>query len=110
MSGTIPVIASDVKGKATGTLTIICDTNEPEKNGYYLQIDSITIDIPSNVFDSNILFTAVAIFGMDINYLTGGVVDLNQMLLNLADGKLATEVEKVLNDILEDYKLLDADC
>jgi hypothetical protein len=47
---------------------------------------------------------------MDINYLTGGVVDLNQMLLNLADGKLATEVEKVLNDILEDYKLLDADC
>jgi hypothetical protein len=30
--------------------------------------------------------------------------------LNLADGKLATEVEKVLNDILEDYKLLDADC
>jgi len=110
MSGTIPVIASDVKGKATGTLTIICDANEPEKNGYYLQIDSITIDIPKNVFDSNILFTAVSIFGMDINYLTGGVVDLNQMLLNLADGKLATEVEKVLNDILEDYKLLDADC
>jgi hypothetical protein len=110
MSGTIPVIASDVKGKATGTLTIICDANEPEKNGYYLQIDSITIDIPKNVFDSNILFTAVSIFGMDIEYLTGGVVDLNQMLLNLADGKLATEVEKVLNDILEDYKLMDADC
>lgn len=110
MTGNIPVVAENVKGKSTGTLTIVCDTDNPEKSGYYLQIDSIDIDIPKNVFDSNILFTAVSIFGMDIEYLTGGVVDLNQMLLDLADGLLADEVEDVLNDILKDMKLLDYNC
>jgi hypothetical protein len=110
MTGTIPVIASNVKGKAKGTLTIKCDENNPEKSGYYLHIDSIEIDIPKNVFDSNILLTAVSIFGMDLSYLTGGIVDLNQMLLDLADGKLANVVEGVLNDILDDNKLMDFDC
>ena len=47
---------------------------------------------------------------MDISYLTGGVVDLNQMLLDLADGKLANVVVDVLNDILDDYKLMNANC
>jgi hypothetical protein len=56
------------------------------------------------------LFTAVSIFGMDISYLTGGVVDLNQMLLDLADGKLANVVVDVLNDILDDYKLMNSNC
>lgn len=110
MSGTIPVIASNVKGSATGTLIIYCNETNPDESGYYLQIDSLTIEIPKNVFDSNILFTAVSIFGMDISYLTGGVVDLNQMLLDLADGKLANVVVDVLNDILDDYKLMDANC
>ena len=110
MSGTIPVIASNVKGSATGTLIIYCNETNPDESGYFLQIDSLTIEIPKNVFDSNILFTAVSIFGMDISYLTGGVVDLNQMLLDLADGKLANVVVDVLNDILDDYKLMDANC
>jgi len=110
MSGTIPVIASNVKGSATGTLISYCSETNPDESGYYLQIDSLTIEIPKNVFDSNILFTAVSIFGMDISYLTGGVVDLNQMLLDLADGKLANVVVDVLNDILDDYKLMDANC
>ena len=110
MSGTIPVIASNVKGSATGTLIIYCNETNPDESGYYLQIDSLTIEIPKNVFDSNILFTAVSIFGMDISYLTGGVVDLNQMLLDLADGKLANVVVDVLNDILDDYKLMNANC
>jgi hypothetical protein len=110
MSGTIPVIASNVKGSATGTLVNYCSETNPEDSGYFLQIDSLTIEIPKNVFDSNILFTAVSIFGMDISYLTGGVVDLNQMLLDLADGKLANVVVDVLNDILDDYKLMDANC
>lgn len=110
MSGTIPVVASNVKGKATGTLTIICDKDNPEKSGYYLQLTNIDIDIPKNVFDSNILLTAVSIFGMDLSYLTGGVVDLDQMLLNLADGKLADEVMKVMNDVLDNYKLMDYNC
>ena len=110
MSGTIPVIASNVKGSATGTLIIYCSETNPDESGYYLQIDSLTIEIPKNVFDSNILLTAVSIFGMDISYLTGGVVDLNQMLLDLADGKLANVVVDVLNDILDDYKLMNANC
>ena len=110
MSGTIPVIASNVKGSATGTLIIYCNETNPDESGYYLQIDSLTIEIPKNVFDPNILFTAVSIFGMDISYLTGGVVDLNQMLLDLADGKLANVVVDVLNDILDDYKLMNANC
>jgi len=110
MSGTIPVIASNVKGSATGTLISYCSETNPDESGYFLQIDSLSIEIPKNVFDSNILFTAVSIFGMDISYLTGGVVDLNQMLLDLADGKLANVVVDVLNDILDDYKLMDANC
>jgi hypothetical protein len=32
------------------------------------------------------------------------------MLLDLADGKLADEVKNVLNDILDDYKLMSVDC
>ena len=110
MSGTIPVIASNVKGSATGTLISYCSETNPDESGYFLQIDSLSIEIPKNVFDSNILFTAVSIFGMDISYLTGGVVDLNQMLLDLADGKLANVVVDVLNDILDDYKLMDTNC
>ncbi len=110
MSGTIPVIASNVKGSATGTLISYCSETNPDESGYFLQIDSLSIEIPKNVFDSNILFTAVSIFGMDISYLTGGVVDLNQMLLDLADEKLANVVVDVLNDILDDYKLMDANC
>jgi hypothetical protein len=99
-----------VNGKATGTLIIYCDENDPSESGYYLQIDTITIDIPKNVFDSNLLLTVVSIFGMDLSYLTGGIVDLDQMLLDLADGKLADEVKNVLNDILDDYKLMSVDC
>ena len=110
MTGTIPVIASNVKGSATGTLISYCSETNPDESGYFLQIDSLSIEIPKNVFDSNILFTAVSIFGMDISYLTGGVVDLNQMLLDLADGKLANVVVDVLNDILDDYKLMNANC
>jgi hypothetical protein len=110
MTGTIPVVASNVTGKATGTLIISCDENNPSESGYYLHIDTIEINIPKNVFDSNILLTAVSIFGMDIQYLTGGIVDLDQMLLDLADGELADVVVDVLNDILDDYKLMDANC
>lgn len=110
MSGNFPVVANNVTGKATGTLTIICDFENPDKSGYYLQLNSIDINIPKNVFDSNILFQVAQIFSMDINYLTGGIVDLDQMLLNMADGVLEDLVEGLLNDILKDYKLLPFDC
>ena len=35
---------------------------------------------------------------------------LIQILLDLADGKLANVVVDVLNDILDDYKLMNANC
>ena len=47
---------------------------------------------------------------MDLSYLTGGIVDIDQMLLDLADGLLADEVKDVLNDVLDDMKLLDFNC
>ena len=110
MSGNLPVIANNVTGKATGILTIICDFENPDKSGYYLQIDSIDITIPTNVFDSNLLFQLVEIYSKEIEYYTGGIVKLDQMLLDMADGLLANEVEGILNDILKDYKLLSVDC
>ena len=110
MSGNLPVVANNVTGKATGVLTIICDFENPDKSGYYLQIDSINITIPTNVFDSNLLLQLVEVYSKEIEYYTGGIVKLDQMLLDMADGLLSSEVEGILNDILKDYKLLSVDC
>ena len=79
-------------------------------DGYYLQIDSINITIPTNVFDSNLLLQLVEVYSKEIEYYTGGIVKLDQMLLDMADGLLSSEVEGILNDILKDYKLLSVDC
>lgn len=108
VEGDLPVIASGVKGTGKGTLTVVCDGTD--KSGYYLQLDSLTIDIPKNIYDSNALTQLVYALGMDINYITAGIVDMNQMLLDLANGMLADEVLKVINGILEDMKIADANC
>lgn len=108
VEGNLPVVASGVKGSGKGTLTVVCDGTD--KSGYYLQLDSLTIQIPTNIYDSNALTQLVYALGMDINYITAGIVDMNQMLLNLADGMLANEVMGVINDILKDMKIADADC
>ncbi len=108
VEGNLPVIASNVKGSAKGTLTIVCDGTD--KSGYYLQLDSLTIEIPKNIYDSNALTQLVYALGMDINYITAGIVDMNQMLLDLANGMLANEVMGVINGILENTKIADANC
>ena len=108
VEGDLPVIATDVKGSAKGTLTIVCDGSG--KSGYYLQLDSLTIEIPTNIYDSNALTQLVYALGMEIEYVTGGIVDMNQMLLDMANGMLADEVMKVINDILDDMKIADANC
>ena len=97
-----------VKGSAKGTLTIVCDGSD--ESGYYLQLDSLTIEIPTNIYDSNALTQLVYALGMEVEYVTGGIVDMNQMLLDMANGMLADEVMKVINDILDDMKIADANC
>ena len=106
--GDLPVVATDVKGSAKGTLTIVCDGSD--ESGYYLQLDSLTIEIPTNIYDSNALTQLVYALGMEVEYVTGGIVDMNQMLLDMANGMLADEVMKVINDILDDMKIADANC
>jgi len=108
VEGDLPVVATNVKGNAKGTLTIVCDGSG--KSGYYLHLDSLTIEIPTNVYDSNALTQLVYALGMEIEYVTGGIVDMNQMLLDMANGMLADEVMKVINDILDDMKIADANC
>jgi hypothetical protein len=108
VEGNLPVVATDVKGSAKGTLTIVCDGSG--KSGYYLQLDSLTIEIPTNIYDSNALTQLVYALGMEVEYVTGGIVDMNQMLLDMANGMLADEVMKVINDILDDMKIDDANC
>jgi hypothetical protein len=108
VEGNLPVVATDVKGSAKGTLTIVCDGSD--ESGYYLQLDSLTIEIPTNIYDSNALTQLVYALGMEVEYVTGGIVDMNQMLLDMANGMLADEVMKVINDILDDMKIADANC
>jgi hypothetical protein len=108
VEGDLPVVATNVKGSAKGTLTIVCDGSD--KSGYYLQVDSLTIEIPTNIYDSNALTQLVYVLGMEIEYVTGGIVDMNQMLLNMANGMLSNEVMGVMNDILKDMKIADANC
>ena len=73
-------------------------------------LDSLTIEIPTNIYDSNALTQLVYALGMEVEYVTGGIVDMNQMLLDMANGMLADEVMKVINDILDDMKIADANC
>ena len=42
---------------------------------------------------------------MSIDFITAGIVDLNQELLNLANGTLSSVVLDEINDILKDVKI-----
>ena len=103
IKGEMPVIASSVKGTGTGTL--VYDIDADGGPGYFLQLDSLQITIPSNVFDSNAITKAVESIGMSVQFITAGIVDFNQELLNLANGTLSDVVLKELNDILKDMKI-----
>lgn len=105
--GHMDVIAKNSTGTATGTLTLECGVDNP---GYYLVVDSVDVTIPENVFDSNTLTQIANALGMSVSFLTDGVVDLNEMLLDYADGELSTELEKVLNDVLKDSCLMSVQC
>lgn len=103
IKGEMPVIAKSVKGSGTGTL--IYDINGENGPCYYLQIDTLKITIPSNVFDSNVITKTIQSIGMSVEFITAGFVNLNKELLDLANGKLSEVVLKELNDILKDMPI-----
>jgi len=104
IDGNLPLVVSNVPVSASGTLVDRCG------DGYYLQIDELDIVVPSNVFDSNLLLEILASIGADINFITGGIVNLNQMFLDWVSGYLDEEVTDVLNDVLSDYKICGPGC
>ena len=83
----------------------IYEVNADGGPGYFLQLDTLQIVIPSNVFDSNSLTKIIESIGMSIDFITAGIVDLNQELLNLANGTLSSVVLDEINDILKDVKI-----
>ena len=103
IKGEMPVIAKSVKGSGTGTL--VYDAEAEGGPCYYLQLDTLKITIPSNVFDSNAITKTIQSIGMSVDFITAGIVDLNKELLDLANGTLSDVVLKELNDILKDMPI-----
>ena len=94
-------------GKGTAVLTMVCDSDNP---GYYLQLTSCDITIPTNIYDSAGLIALAESIGMDVSALTGGIVDLTEMWMELANGLLTNYMLGMLNDLLADYKIMDCSC
>lgn len=105
--GEIPLSAQNTLVFGKGRLYVDCSEDH---NGYYLEITELEFDIPDNVFDSNELTQLAQELGMDVKELTGGAVDLNKELLAFLDDFLAAKTMSILNDILKDTKIADADC
>ena len=104
IAGTTSVNATNIPVYTEAKLTGDCD------GGYYLQLTSVDIEIPDNVFDSNELLQIAQSVGMDVSIITGGQVDLNKMLIDWVDNYLDGILMGVLNDTLEDIKIPGLDC
>lgn len=104
VDGTTSVNATNIPVYTTAILTGDCT------NGYYLEFTDIDIQIPDNIFDSNAILELAEITGVEVEVLTGGVVDLNQMLIDWVDGTLDGIVKGVLNDALETIKIPGENC
>lgn len=104
IAGTTSVNATNIPVYTEAKLTGDCD------GGYYLQLTSVDIEIPDNVFDSNELLEIAQSVGMDVSIITGGQVDLNKMLIDWVDNYLDGILMGVLNDALEDIKIPGSDC
>jgi len=107
IAGDEDVVASNVPGKATGTLVKVCDGDKP---GYYLTIESLKIEVPTDTVDTQGLIALAESIGLAVDVVTKGVVDLNAKLFNWVNSFLSAEIKSVLNGILEDTKIMDADC
>lgn len=107
ISGDENVYANNIPGSATGTLTKVCTEG---KTGYYLTLDSLFIDVPQDTVDTAGLIALAESIGLEVSIVTGGIVDLNAMLFSWVNGFLSAEVKSVLNDVLDDMKIADANC
>jgi len=104
IAGTTSVNATNIPVYTEAKLTGDCDS------GYYLQLTSVDIKIPDNVFDSNELLEIAQEVGMDVSIITGGQVDLNQMLIDWVDGYLDGILMDTLNGVLKDISIPGSDC
>lgn len=110
ISGHEDVYANNIPGTATGTLIKVCEGDPDQKPGYYLTIDSLKIQVPQDTVDTAGLIALAESIGLEVSYITGGIVNLNQMLFNWVNSVLSAEVRSVLNGVLEDMKIMDSDC
>lgn len=104
IKGDMTLSTTGVKAKGTGILRETCG------DGYYLELTSITIEIPENIFDSNELTKIAEELMIAVSDLTFGTVDLRKKLLNKLNDTVSKEVMKALNDILDDTKIAPAGC
>ena len=104
ISGHIDLKTTGATATATGALTDICG------DGYYLQLDSLVISIPDDIFDSNLLTEIAQELGIEVSALTGGVVDLNALLLAELNDIAASETMKAINSALATQKIAPSDC
>ena len=104
IKGHIDLSTSGATAAATGSLTDVCG------DGYYLQLDTLVITIPENIFDSNLLTEIAEELGIAVSDLTGGIVDLNALILSELNDVASTETMKAINSALSDIKIADSDC
>lgn len=111
LTGTDTVTANNTTGVISGLLTIICEGDESGKApGYYFDIVSLVINVPTDVSDSSGIFKLCESIGLDIKYLTNCQVDLNKQLFDWINSFLSEMVKGILNDVLDDMSILTATC
>ena len=102
----IPAISGDTSVEAINTpVTATATLISAGEDIYILQIDTLTITIPDNLYDSNELLEIANMLAIDINFLTGGLVDLNKIFEDWANTFLANEIISILNDELKNYPI-----
>lgn len=104
ITGHMTLTTTGVTAKGTGVLRETCG------DAYYLEITSLEITIPDNVFDSNELTKIAEELMISVDQLTFGVVDLEKKLMNSLNNTVSKEVMKALNDVLQDIAIAPADC
>lgn len=111
LTGTDTVTAKNTTATMSGLLTVVCEGDASGKApGYYFNIVSLVINVPTDVSDSSGLFELCESIGLDIKYLTNCQVDLNKQLFDWVNSFLSEMVKDILNDVLADMSVLTATC
>lgn len=104
IKGDMTLSTTGVSAKGTGILKDRCG------EGYYLEITTLTIDIPENIFDSNELTKIAEELMIAVSDLTFGTVDLRKKLMDKLNDTVSKQVMKALNEVLDDTKIAPAGC